>query len=203
MTYTMSQQFDRIAPVWLDKLEKELKPDLQYHSINHVLSVIERVEFIGTYEGLPPEDVALVKLAALFHDSGFIISPVAHEERSCDIVRDTLPGYGLSIAAVEHICALIMATKIPQSPQDLMGMVLCDADLDYLGTLDYEGPANQLRDELSAMHHDLQQGKWLDLQINFLKQHQFFTNYAQIHREPQKLLHLRRLQQQQQRLQGY
>ena len=86
------------------------------------------------------------------------------------------------------------------SPQDLMGMVLCDADLDYLGTEDYEGPANQLRDELTAMHYDLQHGKWLDLQINFLEGHHFFTAYAREHRDPQKQLHLRRLRMQKSRL---
>lgn len=200
MTYSMTEQFDRIAPIWLDKLEKELKPELQYHSINHVLSVIERVEFIGSYEGLAPDDVALVKIAALFHDSGFLISPTNHEATSCTIVCETLPGYGFSSADIEHICTLIMATKIPQSPQDLMGMVLCDADLDYLGTDDYEGPANQLRDELTAMNFDLQHGKWLDLQINFLEGHHFFTAYAREHRDPQKQLHLRRLRMQKSRL---
>lgn len=200
MNYSMTDQFTRIAPVWLDKLEKELKPELQYHSINHVLSVIERVEFIGSYEGLAADDVALVKIAALFHDSGFLISPVNHEASSCEIVRKTLPEYGFSSADIEHICEMIMATKIPQSPKDLMGMVLCDADLDYLGTDDYEGPANQLRDELTAMNHDLQHGKWLDLQINFLEGHHFFTAYAREHRDPQKQLHLRRLRMQKSRM---
>jgi uncharacterized protein len=84
--------------------------------------------------------------------------------------------------------------------KDLMGMVLCDADLDYLGTDDYEGPANQLRDELTAMNYDLQHGKWLDLQINFLEGHHFFTAYAREHRDPQKQLHLRRLRMQKSRL---
>lgn len=200
MNNIISKCFEQLAPIWIDKLEKELKPTLQYHSINHVLSVIERVEFIGSYEGLDIEKIALVKIAALFHDSGFLVSPKNHEETSCSIVRSTLPAYGLSEQEIDHICDMIMATKIPQSPKDLFGEVLCDADLDYLGTEDYEGPANKLRDELNAMNMQLEHEKWLDLQIGFLETHRFFTTYAQQHREPQKKLHLRRLKSQKNKL---
>jgi len=196
MQTSIVQRFTLIAPIWLDILEKGLKPELQYHSIHHVLSVIERVEFIGTYEALDPEQVALIKVAALFHDSGFLEGPKEHELKSCEIVRIQLPQYGFNTAEIEHICAMIMATKIPQSPADLMGQVLCDADLDYLGTEDYDGPANQLRHELQAINPAMNPRQWLQLQINFLEKHSFFTNYARVHREPLKKLHLGRLRKQ-------
>lgn len=194
------QRFTQIAPIWLDILEKGLKPELQYHSIHHVLSVIERVEFIGTYEALDAEQVALIKVAALFHDSGFLEGPKEHELKSCDIVRLQLPQYGFNEVDIEHICAMIMATKIPQSPADLMAQVLCDADLDYLGTEDYDGPANQLRSELQAINPAMNPLQWLQLQINFLENHSFFTSYAREHREPLKRLHLGRLKKQLNRL---
>ncbi len=193
MHTSISQRFTQVAPIWLDILEKGLKPELQYHSIHHVLSVIERVEFIGTYEALETEEVALIKVAALFHDSGFLESPKEHELKSCEIVRLQLPQYGFTEKEINHICDMIMATKIPQKPLDLMAQVLCDADLDYLGTEDYDGPANQLRHELQAMNVAVEPIEWLKLQINFLENHSFFTNYARAHREPLKKLHLGRL----------
>lgn len=200
MQLSIAQRFTKIAPIWLDKLEKGLKPELQYHSIHHVLSVIERVEFIATYEALNAEDIALMKVAALFHDSGFLEGPKNHEQVSCDIVKRQLPEYGFSPTEISHICEMIMSTKIPQSPKDLMAQVLCDADLDYLGTEDYEGPANQLRNELQANNPALGPIQWLELQINFLENHSFFTSYAREHREPLKKLHLRRLKKQYERL---
>ncbi len=200
MHTSIAQRFALIAPIWLDILEKGLKPELQYHSIHHVLSVIERVEFIGTYEALDAEQVALVKVAALFHDSGFLEGAKDHEQKSCEIVRLQLPKYDFPATDIEHICEMIMATKIPQSPRDLMAQVLCDADLDYLGTEDYDGPANQLRDELQALNPAMGPAQWLGLQIHFLENHSFFTNYARQHREPLKKLHLRRLRKQLERL---
>lgn len=200
MQTSVVQRFTQIAPIWLDILGKGLQADLQYHSIHHVLSVIERVEFIGTYEALDPEQVALIKVAALFHDSGFLDGPKEHELKSCAIVRVQLPEYGFSETEIEHICAMIMATKIPQSPTDLPGQVLCDADLDYLGTEDYDGPASQLRHELQVLNPAMNPRQWLQLQINFLENHSFFTNYARLHREPLKKLHLGRLKKQLERL---
>ena len=182
----MSEQFDRIAPLWLDKLEKELKPELQYHSINHVLTVIERVEFIGSYEGLAPNDVALVKIAALFHDSGFLISPTNHEASSCAIVRDTLPDYGFAEADIEHICELIMATKIPQSPKTLLENIIADADLEYLGTDLFEKIGKTLFEELKHFNPDFTEHAWDELQLVFMQKHHYHTEYCQKHREPKK-----------------
>ena len=34
---------------------------------------------------------------------------------------------------IERICALIMSTKLPPKPTNLLENIMCDSDLDYLG----------------------------------------------------------------------
>jgi len=43
---------------------------------------------------------------------------------------------------------MIMATKIPQSPKNLLEQIICDADLDYLGRERYEENSLLLLQEL-------------------------------------------------------
>ncbi len=177
--------------IWGDTVHTAAR--MEQHSVHHVLWVMERVEFIPTCKALHPEEIALIKVAALFHDSGFFEVPKNHAQMSCEIVRKQLPGYAFSPAQIEPICEMILSTKIPQSPKDFRTQVLCDADLDYLGTEDYEGLANQLHNELLASNLELGLNQWLELQINFPENHNFFTHCALEHREPLKKLHLSRL----------
>ena len=40
-----------------------------------------------------------------------------------------------------------MATEIPQNPKTHLEMIMCDADLDYLGRYDFETISNNLYTE--------------------------------------------------------
>ena len=68
---------------------------------------------------------------------------------------------------------------MPQSPNDLLGMILCDADLYHLGSEEFDEKSSLLRLELSLLcdqeHSDRE---WLEKNDEFLKEHRFFTNYA-------------------------
>ncbi|MEO6230707.1 MAG: HD domain-containing protein [Ferruginibacter sp.] len=59
-----------------------------------------------------------LEIAALYHDTGFIYVYNNHEEKGCEIAREQLPGFGLTPENIDNICALIMATKVPQLPMN-------------------------------------------------------------------------------------
>lgn len=117
----------------LQKLEKELSPELTYHGFHHTIDVLEVAAELCGHLNISPQETILVKTAALFHDSGFTVSNVNHEETGCQIARDNLPNYNYSAQDIEKICGMIMATKIPQTPKTHLEEILSDADLDYLG----------------------------------------------------------------------
>jgi hypothetical protein len=78
-----------------------------------------------------------------------------------------------------------MATKIPQSPTNLMERVICDADLDYLGRDDYFEISKKLYTEINHKN-ELSREDWITLQLNFFTKHQYFTSSAKKLRDTKK-----------------
>jgi predicted metal-dependent HD superfamily phosphohydrolase len=184
-------RFQEVKKFILSKLRKELPKHLTYHSVEHVNDVYGAAESIGKREGIEGRDLKLLLTAALFHDSGFLRGPKDHESVSCDIAREYLPQFGYSDKDIETICGMIMATRIPQTPHNLLEEIICDADLDYLGRDDFFKIGNQLFDELCVYGIISNEIEWNKLQVRFLESHNYFTRTALNERKAQKDEHLR------------
>ena len=156
--------------------------------------MIEATEHIAAQENLTEEEVLLLKTAALFHDSGFLQNDKDHETLSCKIARKHLPDYGYSEDQIEKICAMIMCTKLPQSASDKLSRVLCDADLYYLGSEQYEERADKLFHEFKRQGTVKNRTEWALKQAHFLSGHKYFTNTAIAERETKKQENLKRIQ---------
>ena len=182
-------QFENAGKFIVQKLRNELSPQLSYHSINHVLDVYAAAEKIGAAEKISAAETKLLLTAARFHDSGFIKGAKDHEEESCRIARETLPGFDFQLNEIEQICGMIMATKIPQSPKNHLEEILADADLDYLGRDDFFTIGNQLFKELVNFGAIKTVRQWDELQVRFLESHHYFTKTALQLRQAKKLEH--------------
>ena len=173
------------------KLLSEFLPDqLTYHNIHHTINVCSSVERIGKLEGVEDEQIDLLKTAALFHDAGFIRRYDNNEEIGVEIAREVLPQYGYSKKQIEVVARLILATKIPQQPTDLLEQIMCDADLDYLGRNDFHMIADSLRQEMVDQGKITTRHQWDEIQIKFLEKHAYFTNSTIKRRGEKKLIHL-------------
>ncbi len=179
-------QFMDIQEIVLDKLEKELPEFLYYHNVKHTVDVVTQAELIGWAEGCSDEEILLLKTAALFHDAGHIIGYDNHEEHGIKLAREFLPGYNYTDDQIDKISEIIMATKLPPDPKNLLEKIICDSDLDYLGRSDFIPVSNTLYEELKAQNKIGSLNDWNKLQIKFLSNHQFFTNTAQSLREVNK-----------------
>ena len=172
-------------------LHKELSPDLTYHSIDHTLDVLARAQQIAAMEGITNEkDLLLLKIAALYHDTGFLFTYAGHEEKGCELAKEELPRLGLTNDEVDTVCGMIMATKIPQSPSNILEEIICDADLDYLGRGDFETISNNLYKEFLAVGIVKDHAGWMQKQINFFESHHYFTKSVQELRNTKKMIHL-------------
>ncbi len=174
----ISMQFQEAKKFILQKLKKELPRHLSYHSVEHVKDVYNAARRIGKSEGIRQEEMTLLLTAALFHDTGFLKGPKEHEAVSCDIAREHLPQFGYTPEQIETICGMIMATKIPQTPRNLLEQIICDADLDYLGREDFWDIGNKLFEELAVYGIITNENDWNRLQIRFLESHHYFTKTA-------------------------
>ena len=188
MDYRAAKQFI------IAKLRTELSDQLYYHGLHHMLDVLRTSTELCASEGVQGRDLTLVKTAALFHDAGFIKNKHAgHEAEGCILVRDILPDFGYLPEDVETICGMIMATKIPQSPRNLLEQIICDADLDYLGRNDFFPIGDTLFEEMKTYHLIGDEQAWNRLQVSFLSAHSFHTHTNRQLREPLKQQHLEQL----------
>ena len=186
-------QFTDIQELILDKLEKELPDFLFYHNVKHTVDVVTEVELIGWAEGCNDEEILLLKTAALFHDAGHTVSYDDHEYQGTLLAREILPEYGYSEVQIERICRIIMSTKLPPKPSDLLEQIICDSDLDYLGRSDFIPVSNTLFEELKAQDKITDLNEWNKMQVRFISGHQYFTATARSLREVNKKLQIERI----------
>ena len=186
----MPDLFTSIKQPILSRLENELDPRLGYHNITHTLDVLEQAEVLAKQEKVTDEhDLLLLKTAAVFHDSGFLFVYKNHEEKGCEIASEALRNV-FSEEDIKKVCGMIMATKIPQTPNTLLEQIICDADLDYLGRDDFEPISRNLYKEFIVFKIIPEDIIWDHIQIKFFESHHYFTGTSASKRNEKKLKHL-------------
>lgn len=168
------------------KLEKELPEYISYHDVQHTIDVLNTCNAYIRRMKIAEKDAFLLRTAALLHDTGFLWGFENHEEKGMAYTRKILPDWGYSNRDIDIVCKLIKATAIPQKPQNTLEEILCDADLDYLGTDKFYKIGEKLYREF--MHFQIVKNRedWDRLQVKFLQSHSYFTAFAKKHREPVK-----------------
>jgi len=187
-------QFTDMQEIILDKLEKELPDYLSYHNVKHTVDVVTEVELIGWGEGCTDEEILLLKTAGLFHDAGHTIAYDNHEFYGTQLAKEMLPKYNYTPEQIELICSIIMSTRLPPRPTNLLENIICDSDLDYLGRSDFIPVSNTLFEELKAQNKMGSLNDWNKIQVKFISGHQYFTETARSLREVNKQLQIERIQ---------
>ncbi len=186
--------FEKWKQKVLGMLSSQLSPMLTYHTMEHTMDVIEQCERLALAEGIKDDEELLpLRLASLYHDTGFLYVYHDHEEKSCAIVREHLQDESMSNDTISLICSLIMVTKIPQTPKTHLEEIICDADLDYLGRDDFESISDKLKKEFFAFGFVKTEEEWNEVQIRFIESHCYFTKTAQHTRTEKKEQHLQQL----------
>lgn len=185
--------FHAVKAFIVDKLTQELSPKLTYHGLHHTLDVLYVTEDLCQLESIPPYETMLLKTAALFHDAGFTVSNKNHEQLGCEMASEVLPRYDYLDKDIDQICSMIMATKIPQTPQNKYEAIICDADLDYLGRDDFYTIGSTLFEEFRTFQVVQNEKDWNQLQISFLEKHAFFTETNIQRRTSKKQLYIEEL----------
>lgn len=183
--------FSHIKDHVLQKLQHGLPSYLTYHNMAHTLDVLKQCEAIA-YEShiTDSEELLLLKVSALYHDTGFLYCYKGHEEKSCEIAMQELPRFGFSSKQIERICSMIRATRLPQNPHNTLEKIICDADLDYLGRNDFFTIGEGLFKEFIYQKVVANELEWNQLQVRFLENHQYFIATTIQKREAIKQQHL-------------
>ena len=178
----------------LHRLERELSPNLLYHGIKHTRdNVVPAVERLAGMEGIQGDLLSLLLTAAWFHDLGFVEQSQYHELISARIAVQVLPGFNYNNEQVEIVRWAILATILPQDPQNLLEQILTDADLDSLGRDDFMLRNGELRRELAFFGREFTDREWYSRQLKFLESHTYFTISARTLRDAGKSKNIRKL----------
>jgi predicted metal-dependent HD superfamily phosphohydrolase len=169
---------------------------LPYHNLQHTLDVYKNVIIIGKHENLTVDELEILQIAALFHDTGILEKFIGHEEVSVENAQFFLEKNNYPKRTTEQVVQCILATKMPQNPQSTLERVICDADLFHLASPRYYIKSELLRSEweisLNIIYTD---EEWQSLNFNFLKNHRYFTSYCQSELEEKKQKNCNLLQQ--------
>jgi predicted metal-dependent HD superfamily phosphohydrolase len=152
---------------------------LYYHNMVHAEQVLSMVTKLGKSEGLAKGEIQDLKIAALFHDCGYGIDAALHEEISAEKAKAFLSDIAYDVDRIEKIERLIRATKLSHMPTQLDEMIIRDADLSHLGSLDFTIKSNALRRENEHVKNEyLSDEEWLGVNSSFLEIHQYYTESA-------------------------
>ena len=180
-----------VSDLFLNKVNKSIR----FHNLAHTQGVVVGCEEIAHYYQLNEEDHLALIVAAWFHDTGFSSGNAhGHEDVSIRLATNFLKEHNADPAFIKKITFLIEATKMPQSPKNLLEQILCDADLFHLGTDEFAERNRLLREELVEFSkQDISKKQWRKMNINFLENHKYFTDYGRRQLQPVKEKNLEEL----------
>ena len=162
-------------------MQEHNNPKLFYHNQVHTENVVTATARLAAHYQLSDEDFFVVQMAAWFHDAGYCIGgPVQHEQRGADMARDFLLERNVDGSLIASVRNCILATQMPQHPENLLEKIVCDADLFHFGTRDFNGRNKLLRKETEAMENKtIHKDDWRKSSIEFMQQHHYWTDYSQ------------------------
>lgn len=159
--------------------EKNSDRFLPFHSRRHTIEVVEAAESIGRKVGLVGDEMEIVTVAAWLHDIGYFNTYAGHEEESALMAREFLETEGYPKDRIRQVVGCILATRMPQRPNTLPEMVLCDADMSHLGAGDLTERTENLRREWSEYSKEsVTDREWMEQNLRFMEEHRFFTEPA-------------------------
>jgi uncharacterized protein len=182
--------FETLHDSVINRIAKQSPSHLHYHNVGHTKQVIKNCIFLAEKMQISQKDTELLKIAALYHDLGFIKSHINHEAISCQMARKELAELKVGEDKIAVIEGIIMATKLPNSPTTKLQKIIADADLFYLGTIKYQDLSDQLKKEMDIIFGQKTDREWIDLQIEFLLNHQYYTPWCLRFRETPKKRHI-------------
>lgn len=123
------------AEKYISSLMAEKLPEtIVFHNFSYVKLVEQYTETIGKECGLDTDEMNLLRMAALFLNTGYINSYENHTDESIAFVTSFLTEKGVSNETIGQISGVLLATGKPDIPKDKLSEILCDANMMYVAS---------------------------------------------------------------------
>ncbi|TVZ27693.1 HD domain-containing protein [Gillisia sp. Hel_I_86] len=192
----MSKIIEEAKIVCASMLSTRMCSNYHFHNLQHTLEVCKSARLIAEAENITAEEKEIVSIAALFHDTGYSQIYKGHEEISMQIAEEFLTLKNCNNDYLLSVLKCIAATKMPQQPESNLEKIICDADLAHLSATNYLQRIALLREEWSCfLGMKFSDEEWRVLNIEFLANHRYHTNFGSTVLEQNKLKNLLLLEQ--------
>ncbi|SHN43409.1 Pycsar system effector family protein [Chitinophaga sp. CF418] len=163
-------------------------PNLVYHNLEHTKLVVAAAQQIAAHYRLEDNELLVVLVACWFHDLGYLMGETKmHEEKGAEMAREFLNVQEIPENVQQQIAGCIMATKMPQNPQNLLEEIVCDADLFHLGTKEFKDRSRLLRQEMELTYgREISGATWNAGSLRLQESHHYFTAYCKALLQQQK-----------------
>ena len=178
-----------------DMLQNRLDKNIKFHTLQHTREVVAACQLLADSQQISENDRFALFLAAWFHDTGYTTgTSINHEAASVKMAEEFMQSKNLDEATQLRVKGCINATRMPQTPDNYLEEIICDADLFHLGTAAFDEKNRLLRQELNEFgDNDVSKKDWRKINIRFLERHTYFTTYGREQLQPVKDQHLIRL----------
>ena len=178
-----------------DLYQHKVKPEFVFHNLEHTEDVVEACAHMADHYQLQEDDRLVLMLSAWLHDIGYSSgSAEGHEEVSKQMAINFLESHQVSDTTIQRVVSCIQSTRMPQSPVSLIEKILCDADLYHLATDDFKARNQLLKQEREHLiGQKIDKKEWRKINVEFLSNHQYFTDYGQDILTPKKFENLAQL----------
>jgi predicted metal-dependent HD superfamily phosphohydrolase len=159
---------------------EKISKEFYFHSLSHTEEVVLAAKILAKAYRLAKNEVNEILLSLWFHDLGFSEGRQDHERRSAQIAEDFLKEHKIPEEVIERIKRFIEVTKQDVQPQNIKEEIIKDADTSHIGNKGYLRKLGLLRSEWQAYSkEDFDEKAWLNLNLEFLHQHSFYSSIAQ------------------------
>ena len=183
MNKTFIDQVEQYINILLLPLE-----DYYFHQFEHALDVKNRAVELATKEWLNKQQIEILAIASLFHDSWFIIQYDNNEYIGAKIARNYLKSILYPENKIKIVERLIIATKPDyKKPIDILEEIIIDSDLDNLWRDDFFEKENNLKREIETIKKiKLKKPEWHHATLDLLNSYSYFSKVQRKERSEKK-----------------
>ncbi len=159
--------------------QAEANEQLVYHNVTHTEHVIKHAVEIANFYRLSDRDFFIVQCACWFHDIGYLETREQHEQKGADAAGTFLKSLSVDEGTILEVQGCILATRMPQTPKNLLQQIVCDADLYHLGSGNFKERNKLMRKEMAALcQKEIDKNIWRLGTLQLLESHHYHTQYC-------------------------
>ena len=167
----------------LSNLRANLSNTLLFHNVEYASHLFEYSELLAKAADLDLEETLLIRTSALLLNVGFSEVYENMENRSAVYARNILPEFNYSEKQINTISNLILSTKWPPEPKNMLEKVFYDIKMEYIGRADFIKLYKLLFFEQNQYFTPVNVSEFKLKQLEIIQQYLFFTESARRLRE--------------------